>query len=98
MAGPSKREVDERAEAKVIALGEHAKNLMEDEAFDHVFRMLEKEYWSEFKTSAITPEARALVQAKARVLDDVKASLHVLMDSGSVATVQRERRERKQGE
>lgn len=88
------QEIDEQKERKIIALGEAAKRLLEDEAFIHVCQLLEKTYWEEFKRTALTPEARANVQAKARVLDDVRATLDIMMDSGTTATIRRDKRER----
>ena len=86
--------LNESAEREVIALGEKARNLLEDEAFIHVCKMLEKEYWERFKREALTPELRALLQAKAQVLDDVRAGLHVMMDAGTTAIHRRDKRER----
>src|SRR5688500_17056151 len=90
----SKQQVDVAKEARVISLGEKARNLLEDEAFLHATKMLEKEYWERFKREALTTESRAILQAQARVLDDVKASLQVLVDSGFTAASNRDKRER----
>lgn len=81
-------------ERRIIDLGSKAKTLEEDEAFKHVFSLLEKQYWDEFKTTALTPEARANVQAKARVLDDVRLTLHAIAGAGFTASANREKRER----
>lgn len=85
---------NEESVRKVIALGAEAKALMDNEALNHVFAMLEKQYWTEFK-QATSAEERANVQAKAQVLDGVRRALHVMMDSGRREELLRDRREQK---
>jgi len=81
-------------ERRIIALGKDAHSLIENEAFNHVFQLLEKKYWNEFKKEALTPEARANVQAKAQVLDDVRFQLTIVEEAGFTATANRDKRER----
>lgn len=60
-----------------------------------VFSDLEKKYYREFKTS-LTPESRDIAWAKARVLDDFKADMQIVVDAGTRAVKEREIRLRKE--
>lgn len=84
----------EESEQRVIELGRGAKSILEDEAFNHACKKLEQEYWHKFKYEALTPESRALVQAQARVLDEVRQALSALKDSATTVELQRTRREK----
>lgn len=80
-------------EEQEIAAGQRVAALLGDEAVKEAFDRLEKTYYASFK-NADTRDARDSAWAKARVLDDVRQELRVVVDRGATADAMKQRRER----
>lgn len=83
------------SEQETINQAEVLLRFLTEPSVQQAFHNMEMRYYKEFKTS-LTPESREIAWAKARVLDDFKAEMQVVVDAGTRAVKEREIRQRKE--
>lgn len=83
------------SEQETINQAEVLLRFLTEPSVQQAFHNLESKYYKEFK-SGLTPESRDIAWAKARVLDDFKAEMQVIVDAGTRAVKEREIRLRKE--
>lgn len=81
------------SEEKRIAEGARVEAFLRDDAVQNALKRLHERYYRDFK-SAATPDAREAVWAQAKALDDLCTELAATVDSGTRASVERQRRDR----
>jgi hypothetical protein len=83
------------SEQEAISQAEILLRFLTDPSVQMAFQNIEDKYYREFKSS-LTPESRDIAWAKARVIDDFKAEMQVVVDAGTRAVKERQDRERKE--
>lgn len=83
------------SEQETINQAEILLRFLTEPSVQQAFHNMETKYYKEFK-SGLTPESRDIAWAKARVLDDFKAEMQVVVDAGTRAVKEREVRVRKE--
>lgn len=84
-------------EGRDIAAGQRVKQLLDDDAVggpNGALSRMERQYYEEFKKSS-TSEERVRAWAKANVLDDFVKEMHVIMQTGQAASIERAAREKR---